>query len=281
MEAKAYQNRIAALFAKEKIGAYAALPYDACRVTRPYLAARLGRAPKTVILFLVPYYAGEGGNLSSYATARDYHHYMKGLFDRILPPLAEESGHAYLGFADHSPIDERAAAAAAGLGIVGENGLLIHKDYGSYVFIGEIITDAPTTLSGACAPMPPQHCEGCGACRAACPSGVLRGADVPCLSALTQKKGTLAAPEVALLRNTGKIWGCDICQEVCPHNRRAIEHGTAYTEIPFFREERIASLTKESLTAMSDEEFASRAFSFRGREPLLRNLTLLDAGEDT
>ena len=263
------------LLREENIEYAAALPYGACRVLRPYLVERLAPfTPQTAVLFLVPYYTGAAENLSCYASARDYHLYMRDLFARICPALAKESGYAFYGFADHSPIDERLAAAQAGLGMLGKNGLLIHPRYGSFVFIGELLTDAPTALLGAKELTVPPACSGCGACVAACPGGCLRG-EGDCLSAVTQKKGALTEEEQALVRAGGSVWGCDVCQTVCPHNAAAMQEEN-YTPIAYFREERLTRLTREVLDAMGEDAFAARAFSFRGRAPLLRNLELLD-----
>lgn len=260
---------------EEGIEAVAALPYDACRVLRPYLVERLSPfLPQTAILFLVPYFAGRAENLSCYAAARDYHGYMKGLFARLCPRLQAACGYSFYGFADHSPIDERRAAAEAGLGMLGKNGLLIHPRYGSFVFIGELLTDAPPLLPAAAAPRAPKPCCGCGACLRACPTGCLVGSG-ECLSAITQKKGTLTAQEAAWVKAGGSVWGCDRCQLVCPHNAAAMQEEN-YTPIPYFREARITRLTTDALHAMSTEEFAARAFSFRGPAPLERNLALLD-----
>jgi epoxyqueuosine reductase len=254
----------------------AALPYEACRILRPYLVERLFPfVPQSVILFLVPYYAGKAENLSCYASAKDYHLYMKGLFTRVCPALQEKSGYSFYGFADHSPIDERLSAAQAGLGMRGDNGLLIHPRYGSFVFIGELLTDMPPETAGAGLPQAVSACRGCGACVRACPSGCLAGSGKECLSAITQKKGALNEQERALLQAGGSVWGCDCCQLVCPHNAVAMQ-AENHTPIPYFRQNRIKRLTRACLDAMSEEEFSARAFSFRGRAPLERNLDLLN-----
>lgn len=268
---QAYLDRV---MADERISAYAVLPYTACREVRPYLRERLSPfVPQSAVIFLVPYYAGETENLSRYAAAEDYHLYMRELFAR-LTVAPSGSGYRFYGFSDHSPIDERHAACAAGLGMRGDNGLLIHPDLGSFVFIGELLTDAPPDLLGAKEPVPPAPCLHCGACRAACPSGILRGEGTLCLSAVTQQKGELNEEEKQLLLAGGTVWGCDICQTVCPYNQRIIARGYR-TPIPFFRENRITRLRAETLAAMDDETFRRRAFSFRGRQPLARNLELL------
>ena len=95
-----------------------------------------------------------------------------------------------------------------------------------------------------------------------------------CLSAVTQKKGDLSEDEKAYIKKYGSAWGCDICQLVCPLVKKAIDGG-AETPIEFFRENRIKNLTPEALSEMTDEEFKKRAFSWRGRATVERNLRLL------
>lgn len=272
------KETLACLMEDECLDAYAILAYEKTLPTRPYLLSRIPNfVPKTVILFLAPYYAGEAENLSVYAAARDYHGYMKELFARLCPALAQASPpYRFFGFSDHSPIDERRAALRAGLGILGKNGLLLHEKYGSFVFIGEIFTDAPADLFGEAHTYPIRTCEGCSACQNACPTGILRGESDACLSAITQKKGELTEEEIALIRENGTAWGCDACQSVCPYNTDRIRDGRAYTLIPYFREARIPHLSLSLLRGMSEEEFAARAFSFRGRAPLKRNLEILE-----
>lgn len=268
-------------FAKEKITAYAALDIRDTTVTRAYLLDRLSFTPKTVVLFLAPYYAGETVNLSRYAAPRDYHLYMRDLFSRFDATLATHRPACHAaGFSDHSPIDERTAAARAGLGILGDSGLIIHPEYGSFVFIGEIFTDVTPAEIGARPAIPPRGCAGCGACRAACPSGILRGESERCLSAITQQKAPLSDADITMMQRENTVWGCDRCQTVCPHNARVLREGRV-TPIPFFCEDRIAEITPATLADMSDAAFAARAFSFRGRAVLERNLNALFNGDKT
>ena len=86
---------------------------------------------------------------------------------------------SYRGYGDHSPIDERYAALACGLGIAGDNGLIINEKYGSYVFIGDVICDVPPETLSAMPVGKILHCSHCGRCRSACPTGILRGEGVP------------------------------------------------------------------------------------------------------
>ena len=260
---------------REGITDYAALDFSSCRVTLPRLLdAHPALSPKTALLYLVPYYAGETENLSLYAAARDYHLFFRDLSGRLCAFLSERyAGSVSVGFSDHSPIDERDAAARAGLGILGRNGLLITPRYSSFIFIGEILTDIPTAaLDCAVSATEPRLCEDCGACRRACPTGILAGEGSDCLSAITQRKGELSDADFDLMAKHRTVWGCDICQTACPHTVRAIREKTAETPIPFFREHRTPCLTYQMIEDMSEDEFSSRAYAWRGKKTLLRNL---------
>ena len=261
-------------FISKGIDAVAPIPISECSVRKSYLLERAGITDGTAILFAIPYLTpeanAEGRNLSRYAVSRDYHLFASALFDELLPLLRERyPGHRFAAFADHSPIDEVSAASRAGLGCIGSNHLLITPKYASFIFLGEIFTDAilPCEIHEI------THCRDCGRCQAVCPAK--DGRD--CLSALTQKKGELTAEEEAYLLEYGSAWGCDLCQEVCPHAIRAIAEQTAYTSIPFFKEQQIACLTSEALTKMTDPEFSERAYAWRGRPTIQRNLLLLES----
>ena len=89
-----------------------------------------------------------------------------------------------------------------------------------------------------------------------------------------QKKNILNTHEEEALRKHDLVWGCDICQEVCPYTIDAKRNGTIYSPIPWFAEETITHLSTEMLNDLSDEAFETRAFSWRGRKTILRNLLL-------
>ncbi len=265
------QNIVKAFFKEEGIEYFSALAYSDCRETAPEIMRRESFEPKSVFIFLIPYYGGETVNLSRYAASRDYHIYIKDVTSRLIARLARAFPESsFKGYGDHSPIDERSAALAAGLGILGDNGLLINEKYGSYVFIADVVSDVPPELAGAVAPKPLRRCLGCGACKRSCPTGILGGSGGDCLSAITQRKGELAEEEKALMRRYNTVWGCDECQAHCPYNKDPLE-----TPIAFFREERIEELTSEKLAAMSEEDFRSRAFAWRKRKTVERNLEIL------
>ena len=270
-------EKIKALFFEEHITSVALLPFYECRVTNARLYERKGFVPQSVLVFLIPYYSVEPDNFSAYAAGEDYHFYAKELCARMHTRLKEAFPEGdFLGFADHSPIDERDAAIRAGLGLYGKNRLLISKEYGTYQFIGEFLSTLPAEALGEVSLSPFTYCIGCGACLSACPTGVLRGESTECLSALTQKKGALTEEEKALMRGVGTAWGCDECQKVCPYVKEAAHLGTLKTEIPFFKENLITHLDTEAIEHMSNVAFSRRAFAWRGRETVLRNTRILE-----
>ena len=270
-------NKVKALLAAHGITEASPISLADVTLTRAYLLEKHGVTGGTAFMLAVPYYTtfcdDPARNISAYAVSRDYHRFFEALFADILPKLrAAYPENTFLGFADHSPIAEAEAAVKAGLGAFGKNHLFLSKKYGSYVFLGEIITDA--VLEAPTAPV--TLCADCGACLSACPAGLAVG---ECLSALSQKKGALTEDEEKIILANGCAWGCDRCQELCPVNKRARAEGTLYTDIPFFKEQAMPHLTADTVRAMSDEDFAARAYSWRGRAVILRNLDLLEATE--
>ena len=214
------QSGVLNIFKKHGIEFAEAIDYSAMKEVNSRLALSLDFTPRTAIIFLVPYYVGEGKNISSYSTSRDYHAYISELSLHICAELkALYPEYTFRGFGDHSPIDERYAALISSLGILGKNGLLINEKYGSYVFIGDVITDLPPDILDAAPKTEIKACEGCGACLRACATGILCGRGSDCLSAITQKRGTLTDDEVELMRKHNTVWGCDICQTACPYNK--------------------------------------------------------------
>lgn len=266
------------LLRTEGIELTGALLLTDCIVTREYLLKKAGIDSGTCIVFAIPYLSeaadAKSRNISAYATARDYHLFCRELADRLLPRLYEKfPKNKFAFFADHSPVDERDAAVKCGIGSFGDNRLIMNKKYSSFFFIGELITDAilPTD------PPTDEVCLHCQKCRNACPM-YADGCD--CLSAVTQKKGALSDFEENLIRKYKCAWGCDICQDVCPITIEARKSGSLYTGIPFFTESSTPVLSYQLVSSMSDEEFSHRAYSWRGRNVILRNLSLLEGEEE-
>ena len=263
-------------FQKRHIFLFSAIKLSDCEIRKPYLLERENISSGTVIMLAIPYFTraalSPDRNLSAYAVPRDYHGFFKELFAELLPILRKKwPAESFAGFADHSPIAELQAAAHAGLGVIGRNSLLLTEPYSSYVFLGELITTAelPTVF------YPIKPCSGCGECLRACPMEKIGG----CLSALTQKKGDLTDSEKENLLRFGSVWGCDVCQEVCPYTKRAMESGTIFSPIPYFQEQLLPHLTIGRLDRMSDPEFEMRAYAWRGRDTIRRNLELFEERE--
>ncbi len=220
-------------------------------------AARLPKGAKTVVMMAFPYKVREEApeKLSRYAAVPDYHEVLRPRLLAAKEALSAEFPEAQFEiFQDNSPIPEVLAAAAAGLGVVGKNGLLLHKEYGSWVFLGEIVTD----LEIACEARV-QTCPDCGACARACPSKRVR---LDCLSAVTQKKGALTEAEQTALTDNNLLWGCDICAEVCPINKNV-----RINPVDVF---------KEGYQHQYEEgqPIKGRAFAWRGEQPIRRNAAL-------
>lgn len=224
---------------------------------------------KSCIVFCIPYRTENNtpDNISKYSAIYDYHYYFKEFYENISSELSvafpEEQ---FIGFSDHSPINERDAALKAGLGILGKNSMLINKRYGSYVFIGSIFS----TLEFNTSPQNVSCCINCGKCVEACPTGAINNDFKKCLSYITQLKSK-SDQEIEIIKSNKYIWGCDICQDVCPYNDRA-----DYSSIEFFNKNIINHLTKNVILDMSDEEFQKRAFSWRGKKTIIDNLTYFD-----
>lgn len=222
---------------------------------------------KTAVCCLFPYYVkGEVSRISVYARGRDYHKVVR---EKMALLLADFDPDAEI-FSDIGPPEDIPIAQKCGLGVKGMNGLLINKNLGSWFFIGYALTSLDIEPSEPLF----SGCIGCGKCARACPGGAIGEKFVPerCASSLTQKKGELSPDEEAIIKRSGFIFGCDICQTVCPMNAGK---GTC---LPEFSENRILSLDENELSAISNREFMRRysqyAFSWRGRAPLLRNIKL-------
>jgi epoxyqueuosine reductase QueG len=261
------KNLLKQIFDEEKIEYFAFVRFSSCRIINERLMERsvCGWTPATAIMLLIPYYSGEHSarNVSLYAVARDYHLYFRQMYERVVPRLKEAfPNNNFVSFADHSPIGETYAAAIGGLGVIGDKYQLINEKYGSHVFIGEILTDyIPDSYDDNDV----KFCEHCSLCNKKCPSQ-----DV-CFSEITQKKGELSASEAELIKKQKCVWGCDVCRTVCPHNSNV-----ALTPIEFFKEDLITYVTDDMIHSMSKEEFKSRAYGWRGKQTIIRNIKILE-----
>jgi len=205
----------------------------------------------------------------------DYHSEFIRLLTPVKSRLEAEIGGRFDIFADNSPIDEKKAANISGLGIIGDNSLIITEKYGSFVFLGEILTD----IEIECEQKLPSYCEHCGRCVKACPVSAIENGGInteKCLSAVTQKKGELTPEEEKNIIRNGLVWGCDTCQLVCPHNE--------FPEISDFakRSDIMPKITSEDVEGLSNSEFkkkySDRAFVWRGLTTIKRNIEIIERG---
>ena len=251
-------------------------PFTAANVEERLLGTTLF-TPKSAIVCLFPYYVDYKGasNLSRYTWATDYHlvinEYLKKLIEKlqIMHTDAQFSIHC-----DTSPLADRYMAYLAGLGFYGKNNCFISPKWGSYVVIGTILTtlelEPNTPLT--------QSCMGCNRCITAC-LGQCLGHDEfkydTCKSYLTQKKGDLTDKEKHIIAKTPLVFGCDVCQDVCPHNK-----GIPTTPIPEFQSVE-PHIDIDELDSLTNKEFKAkyghRAFSWRGKKILIRNQEIIES----
>lgn len=266
---------VAEFLKKEGILGFAALPLDKCKITKERL---ISDAPEDsfAIMTYIPYPVTTSGLFAAFSVIPDYHIFFSRLEKKLSALFEEKYENLYMKvFADHSPIDERLAACNAGLGVMGDNGLFISNNHGSFVFIGEIICSlSEKELSEEGVPIcfePVRECIHCGACKNACPSGAVSGEKNLCISHITQKKGNLSDTEKDIIKESGYVWGCDICALTCPMNKKT----ETATHHPFFTDGIISPKTFADIDAMSDEEYAKYPFSWRKKELLKRNFEIL------
>ena len=232
--------------------------------------------PKSAIVCLFPYYIEHSGpsNLSLYTWGTDYHLVINEYLDKLIEKLQKMNTSAQFSIhCDTSPLADRYMAYLAGLGFYGKNNCFISPKWGSYVMIGTILTTLefePNTPLG-------QSCMGCNRCITAC-LGQCLGHDEfkydTCKSYLTQKKGDLTNEEETIIGKTPLVFGCDVCQEVCPHNQSIpatpipeFQHVEPYIDI-----NEIETLTNKEFKA----KYGHRAFSWRGKKILIRNQNIIE-----
>lgn len=160
------------------------------------------------------------GRIARYARGRDYHVVIKKRLHALCDRLrAEHPGAGFRAFVDTAPVLEREYAARAGLGWIGKHTLLIHPRLGSYLLLGGVLTTLELQPPSEQEEVP-DHCGTCTRCIDACPTRAIseRSVDASrCISYLTIERREPVAPEFYEKIGTW-LYGCDICQEVCPHN---------------------------------------------------------------
>lgn len=226
----------AAAIPEEDIAAYQRWLADGYHGDLSYMENQMRTNPqalfpdaKTAIIFVTYYkqekvpFRTDAGVIASYARGLDYHHVHRKRLKRFIAWLEQRSGRQGIarGFSDSAPVMEKALAAKAGLGWFGKNTLLIHRRFGTFILLSGLFTslELPHTQGEVHVP----RCGTCTRCLDACPTQAFvapyRLDARLCLSYhLIESKKPI--PEEIKKKNPGYIFGCDICQDACPHNAR-------------------------------------------------------------
>ncbi len=215
------------------------------------------------------------GRLARFAYLPDYHAVIRNKMVLLGDFLAENNpGLKFKCLVDQGPLLDRAVAFRAGLGFWGKNNCLINEIFGSFVFLGEILVDKhyelPSLASGR------KSCLGCEKCIEACPTGALSPHILDknlCLSALSQSRGFIPIPLREAMGD--RLYGCDTCQDVCPHNqakpllqvKEFIEPGSD----PFPELLPLINLTKSEFKV----RYRNKALYWRGFKILRRNAIIV------
>ena len=206
---------------------------------------------KSMIMVLMNYYPRQWQptdkpQIAAYAYGRDYHHIVKSKLSQLAEEINKVAPHSYVVFCDSAPIMERAWAAKAGLGWIGRNGMLVNPKFGTFTFIGTLIS----TLELEPNKEIKNRCGTCHRCVEACPTNAILNKTIDarrCLSYQTiEKRGDVDNELIDLAGNT--LYGCDRCQLTCPWNRFAHPHN--HLEL-----EPIEGIFELNWTSMSRSEF--------------------------
>lgn len=212
---------------------------------------------KSVVSLLLNYFPSKepqdktAPKISKYAYGSDYHFVIKKKLRQLLEFIYEEIGEVSgRAFVDSAPVLDKAWAAKSGLGWVGKNSNLITKDTGSFYFIAELIIDLPLNYDNPTT----DHCGTCSACIDACPTKAIVDPYVvdgsKCISYFTiELKNELPSSMKGSFDNW--MFGCDICQDVCPWNR----FSKAHSEPLFNPNEKLLSMTKSEWEEITEELF--------------------------
>jgi len=213
---------------------------------------------KSVITLLLNYFPSEqqqkkAPKISKYAYGRDYHEIIKEKLNQLLSLLKEKIGDIHgRGFVDSAPILERSWAQRSGLGWIGKNGNLITKQQGSFFFIATLITDLKLAYDDVFAK---DYCGTCTKCIDACPTNAILDSKIidgsRCISYFTIELKDMLIPNEMKDKFENWMFGCDICQDVCPWNRFSkTTTETAFTPIP-----EILNLTTKEWESLTEESF--------------------------
>jgi epoxyqueuosine reductase len=215
--------------------------------------------------------------ISNYAYGDDYHKVIKDKLHQLLTSIEEKTGKRKARvFVDSAPVLDRAWARKSGLGFIGKNTMLINRKGGSYFFIGHIMLDLD--LKDDNDKEESSFCGSCTLCLKACPTSALEPFRLDankCISYLTIEHRS-DIPDQFRERMNHWIFGCDICQEVCPWNRKTEPH----REPAFEPSKKLREMTREQWRNLSEETYQSlfknSAVQRTGYKGLLRNIRFLE-----
>jgi epoxyqueuosine reductase len=242
---------------------------------------------KSVITVACNYYSdrrqtADAPIVSKYAYGNDYHQVLKAKLNSLLAFIHDERGEVRgRAFVDSAPILEKAWAQRSGIGRPGKNGNIIIDRQGSFHFLAELIVTIELEYGTPAA----SNCGACTRCMVACPTGAITEPYVidarRCLAYLTvEHRGEL--PEELRHRFAGRMFGCDICQDVCPYN---IRFARANREPGFAPSPDLLNKTKDGWNALTEDEFnrlfAKSAMKRAGYRGLTRNIRFLSDGGDS
>ncbi|WP_315121011.1 tRNA epoxyqueuosine(34) reductase QueG [uncultured Clostridium sp.] len=226
---------------------------------------------KSIISIAFPYLFNDENTtnhiyFSKYTLGQDYHSVVINYLKQIGEYISQLGGN-FKYFVDSNPLPERYIANLCGVGFIGKNNMLITKKYGSFVFLGEIITDLELEEDEKM----PSKCGECDLCLKSCPTkSIKEGISNPnvCLSYITQKKHI--EKEWFELFN-GRMFGCDTCQIACPHNKEVIESNIKeFKPFTFMKNPNL-----EELIRLDNKTFKERyrltSSGWRGKNIIIRN----------
>ncbi|MFI5279088.1 MAG: tRNA epoxyqueuosine(34) reductase QueG [Gemmatimonadales bacterium] len=259
-------------------GYHGEMKYMARQATVRRGPSRAWPQAKAVVVVLHSYYQGQPLVRGEYRVARyaqgvDYHSVIGEKLDRLGRSLVAAAGRgSYRGYVDAGPLPERELARRAGLGWVAKNTMLINPGLGSFTFIGCLLTDLVLPVD---APFDVERCGSCTRCLEACPTGAFPSAGVldatRCISYLTIEAKS-DVPESLRAAVGDNLFGCDICQDVCPWNEKfaAPTRELAYRPRPeaeWPSLEEVLRMDKKTY----EERFSETALERSGLEGLKRN----------
>jgi epoxyqueuosine reductase len=220
--------------------------------------SKLVPGAKSVITLLLNYFpaqqqSAEAPKISKYAFGNDYHEVIRGKLKIFLQRVKEQAGEINgRGFIDSAPVLERAWAQRAGIGWIGKNGNLINKNSGSFFFIATLIVDLELNYDDE---FVKDYCGTCTRCIDTCPTDAILPGKVidgsKCISYFTIELKDALIPGEMKGKFDDWMFGCDVCQDVCPWNR----FSKATTEINFTPIPQILNLSKNDWEELTEESF--------------------------